>query len=211
MKTCYIFAACEGEPQNFTPEENDLIIAADAGFLKLKKYGITPHIILGDFDSMKEIPQNGEIIKHPVRKDDTDTLLAVKTGFERGYTRFVIYGGTGGRLDHTLANLQTLSFIATNGGIGFLCGNDFTATALTNKSISFSEKAKGNISLFSATDKCEISIDGLLYSLNRATVTHDFPIGVSNEFVGEESKITVHNGTAIIIWSGGLEDCFYMP
>ena len=212
-KICYIIGAGNGV-MPFEKKEGDLVIAADGGYRALCTLGVKPDLVLGDFDSLSEeaLPTGTtEIVRYPVRKDDTDTLLAVKTGFERGYTRFVIYGGTGGRLDHTLANLQTLSFIATNGGIGFLCGNDFTATALTNKSISFSEKAQGTISLFSATDKCEISLDGLLYSLNRATVTHDFPIGVSNEFVGEESKITAHSGTAIIIWSGGLEDCFYMP
>lgn len=204
MKTCYIFAAAKGEPKEFIPETDDLVIAADAGFLKLKKYGAKPHIILGDFDSMEEIPNEGEIIKHPVKKDDTDTILAVKTGFERGFTRFVIYGGTGGRLDHTLANLQTLSFIAERGGQGFLCGNNFTATALKNGQICFSEKAKGNISVFSATNSCEISIEGLLYPLKNATITHDFPLGVSNEFIGEKSKITVLGGTALIIWSGDL-------
>lgn len=205
MKTCYIFAACEGEPLNFAPCKDDLIIAADAGFLKLEKYKVSPHIILGDFDSMTEIPTTGEIIKHPVKKDDTDTLLAVKVGLERGYTRFVIYGGTGGRLDHTLANLQTLSFIAEKDGNGFLCGNDFTATALKNGQICFSEKAKGNISVFSATNSCEISIEGLLYPLKNATITHDFPLGVSNEFIGEKSKITVLGGTALILWSGKTE------
>lgn len=204
MKTCYIFSAAEGEPTSFTPEKDDLIIAADAGFLKLKKYGIKPHIILGDFDSMTQIPNEGEIIKHPVRKDDTDTLLAVKTGFERGYNRFVIYGGTGGRLDHTLANLQTLSYIASLGGSGYLCGDDFTATAIKDSTLCFSENAKGNISVFSATNYSTISIDGLLYPLSKVSISHDFPLGVSNEFIGKKSKITVHSGTILIIWSGDL-------
>jgi len=205
MKTCYIFAAAKGEPKIFAPKSDDLVIAADAGFLKLGKYGVSPHLVLGDFDSMNEIPAVGEIIKHPVKKDDTDTLLAVKTGFDRGYTRFVIYGGTGGRLDHTLANLQTLSFIAARDGMGFLCGDDFTATALRDSTIYFSEKATGNISVFSATSECKVSIKGLLYNLENKTLTHSFPLGVSNEFIGEKSEISISGGTAFILWSENLE------
>ena len=201
MKTCYIFAAAEGEPKVFAPKSDDLIIAADGGYLKLEKYDVKPHLVLGDFDSLNEIPKQYEIIKHPVKKDDTDTLLAVKTGFSRGYKRFVIYGGTGGRLDHTLANLQTLSFIASNGGIGFLCGNDFTATAISKGEIEFESIAKGNISVFSAVENSTVSLSGLLYPLEKATVSYNFPIGVSNEFIGENAKITILEGTVIIIWS----------
>lgn len=206
MKTCYIFAACEGEPKTFSPKRDDLIIAADAGFLKLEKYKIRPHIVLGDFDSLKEIPDCDEIIKHPARKDDTDTLLAVKVGFERGFSRFVIYGGTGGRLDHTIANLQTLNFIAEKGGQGFLCGSDFTATALKDSSVQFTDKAKGNISVFSVTNECEVTIKGLLYPLKNKKLTPNFPLGVSNEFIGEKAEIKITKGTALIIWSGELKD-----
>lgn len=206
MKTCYIFAAAKGEPTKFTPCKDDLIIAADGGFLKLKNYSTEPHIVLGDFDSLEEIPTHSNVIKHPVKKDDTDTLLAVKTGFEQGYNRFVIYGGTGGRLDHTFANLQTLSFIAQKSGTGFLCGEGFVATAVSNSVISFKESAKGNISVFSLSNECEVTIEGLLYTLKNAAVTNNFPIGVSNEFIGKTAKISVQNGTALIIWSGDLDD-----
>lgn len=200
MKTCYIFGAALGLPESFNPSADDLIIAADAGYLKLKELGVTPHITVGDFDSLEKTPTNTEIIKHPIRKNDTDTLLAVKIGLDNGYKRFCLYGCAGGRLDHTLANLQTLSFIASNKACGYLKGEDFTATALKDSSLEFSSEKKGNISVFSATDECEISIDGLLYTLNHEKITFNFPLGVSNEFKGEKSKITVHNGTAIILW-----------
>lgn len=200
MKTCYIFGAALGLPESFNPSADDLIIAADAGYLKLKELGVTPHITVGDFDSLENIPTDTEIIKHPVRKNDTDTLLAVKIGLDKGYKRFCLYGCAGGRLDHTLANLQTLSFIASNKACGYLKGEDFTATALKDSSLEFSSEKKGDISVFSATDECEISIDGLLYTLNHEKITFIFPLGVSNEFIGKKAKITVHKGTAIIIW-----------
>lgn len=200
MKTCYIFGAASGLPESFEPQSQDLIIAADAGYLALEKLNATPHITVGDFDSLENIPTNTEIIKHPVRKNDTDTLLAVKIGLEKGYKHFCLYGCAGGRLDHTLANLQTLSFIASNNATGYLKGKDFTATALKDSSLEFPSQKKGNISVFSATNESEISIDGLLYNLNHKKITYNFPLGVSNEFIGKKSKITVHKGTAIIIW-----------
>lgn len=200
MKTCYIFGAALGLPESFNPSADDLIIAADAGYLKLKELGVTPHITVGDFDSLEKTPTDTEIIKHPIRKNDTDTLLAVKIGLDKGYKRFCLYGCAGGRLDHTLANLQTLSFIASNKACGYLKGEDFTATALKDSSLEFSSEKKGNISVFSATDECEISIDGLLYTLDNSRITYNFPLGVSNEFIGKKSKITVHKGTAIIVW-----------
>ncbi len=199
MKTCYIFSAALGETENFKPNTEDLIIAADAGYLKLEKLGIKPHLTVGDFDSLGEIPKNTEIIKHPVKKDDTDTLLAIKIGLERGYKNFELYGCSGLRLDHTLANLQALSFIANNGGTAFLYGEDFIATAI-NDNITFPSDKSGNISVFSATSDCIISIDGLLYNLEKTKISYDFPLGVSNEFIGEKSKITVHSGTAIIVY-----------
>ena len=200
MKTCYIFGAAFGFPENFNPKDGDLVIGADAGYLKLESLRVTPHLTVGDFDSLKVIPKNCEVIKHPVKKDDTDTMLAVKIGFNRGYKNFCLCGCAGKRLDHTLANLQTLSYIAERGGKAYLIGDDFVATAIKEGSIEFDKNSKGNISVFSATDRCEVSIMGLLYPLEKAEITYDFPLGVSNSFIGKPVKITVHKGTAIIIW-----------
>ena len=205
MKTCYIFSAAEGLPENFTYDQNDLIIAADAGFLHLRNMGVKPDICVGDFDSLGSMPDCERIVRHPVRKDDTDTMLAVKTGLDEGFERFVLYGCAGGRFDHSLANLQALAFIAERGGKGFLCGEDFTAAAIKNGSISFKKIASGTISVFSAVTECrEVFITGLLYNLENARLGFDFPLGVSNEFTGEKSVIRIGDGTAYVIWSGDL-------
>ncbi len=199
MKICYIFGSADGLPKSLSPNKDDLIIAADRGYLRLKELGITPHLTVGDFDSLGKVPNDCEIIRHPVKKDDTDTLLAVKIGLELGYKSFRLYGCTGKRLDHTLANLQILSFIAEKGATGRLYGEGFVATAIKEDELTLDAKATGNISIFSATSESEISVKGLLYPLDRKTITYDFPIGVSNEFIGEKAKITVHKGTVIII------------
>ena len=169
MKTCYIFSAADGLPKNFEKQKDDIIIAADAGYNHLLKLNIKPDIVLGDFDSLGFVPENIEIIKHPVKKDDTDTLLAVKTGLERGFSRFVLYGAVGGRLDHTIANVQTLNFIAENGGIGFICGDSFVVTSIKNSKIVLNPLNSGNVSIFSATENSKgVSVKGLLYELENA-------------------------------------------
>ena len=202
MKTCYIFSAAEGLPKNFEKQCDDIVIAADAGYRHLEKMGIVPDIVLGDFDSLEFVPNVSEIIKHPVKKDDTDTMLAVKTGLERGFKRFVLYGCVGGRLDHTLANIQTLNFIAQNGGSGYIYGEDYGITAIKDSSITFSEEQTGNVSVFSAdTVSVGVTIKGLLYELEGASLSSNFPLGVSNEFIGKESVISVEKGTLCIIFS----------
>ena len=193
-------------PKQLQCGADDIIIAADAGYKHLENLGISPDVAVGDFDSLGIIPPNVEIIKHPVKKDDTDTMLAVKTGFERGFNRFVLYGCLGKRLDHTLANIQTLNYIASNGGTGFICGDDYTVTAIKNSNLSFSAKAEGNISIFSADTKASgVTVKGLLYELENAEIKSDFPLGVSNEFIGKESVITVENGTLNIIFDGTVD------
>lgn len=206
MGICYIFGAGEGKPESFSPQKDDLVIAADAGIKSLEKLSVKPDIAVGDFDSLGCIPVCGEIIKHPVMKNDTDMMLAVKTGFERGYTSFVLYGGAGGRPDHTFANVQTLTYIAKQGGIGFLdlCG--FTATVIINGSLEFSNRATGTVSVFALSETAEdVSIKGLQYLLNNAEIESGFPLGVSNEFIGEPASIKIGKGTVLVIWQGSSD------
>ena len=207
MKTCYIFSAAEGLPKNFKKGKDDIVIAADGGYNHLLNLDIKPDIVLGDFDSLGFVPETSEIIKHPVKKDDTDTLLAVKTGFSRGFNRFVLYGCLGGRLDHTFANIQTLNFIAENGGQGFICSEDSVITSVRNSAITFRALNGGNVSVFAASSTASgVSVKGLLYETENAEITANFPLGVSNEFIGEEAKISVKDGMLNIFFDGDLDD-----
>lgn len=205
MQTCYIFSAADGLPEKLEIKKGDLVIAADLGFENAGKLGVKPDIVLGDFDSLGYEPSGIEIIKHPVRKDDTDTLLAIKVGLGKGYKKFVIYGGTGGRLDHTIANIQSLAFLAENNAFGILKGDKYCVTAIKNRSVSFCEKARGNVSVFAFEKVSGVSISGLLYELENAELSPCFPLGVSNEFIGKKSEISVKNGTLIIYYDGNEE------
>ena len=116
MRRCFIFAAGTYYGLRERPRTGDLVLAADAGYLACRQAGVVPDLLLGDFDSMDQPADFDRIRRVPVEKDDTDTMLAVKTGLEQGCGEFYLYGGTGGkRLDHTLANLQTLLYLRRHG------------------------------------------------------------------------------------------------
>ena len=145
---CYIFGAMPIDTFDFKINKDDIVIAADAGILNAEKFNITPDFIIGDFDSLGYTPTDSSTIVHPIEKDDTDTMLAVKLGLSKGYKNFRVFGGIGGRLDHTYANIQTATYIAENGGNAQFFGNKENLTVLKGSQISFPKYNKGNIFTF---------------------------------------------------------------
>ena len=203
MNTCFIFGAMPVENMSVRPTENDLIIAADAGLKSLEALNVTPDLIVGDFDSLDYTPEGDNVIKHPVKKDETDTILAIDIAFSKGYSSFIIYGCLGGRLDHTLGSIQTASYIAEKGGTILFIDKETFLTIIKENTITFTDKNQGTVSVFAISEKAEgVNISGLLYTVENAVLTPDYPLGVSNEFIGENSKITVSNGKLCIIWNG---------
>ncbi len=176
----------------------DFIIAADAGYLTCKRLGIAPNLIMGDFDSAPMPQAEVPVLTHPAEKDDTDSMLAVKHGLGLGYSEFVLLGGLGGRLDHTLANIQTLHYIARAGGRGTLYGGDTTLTTVREGSLTL-RRSPHIVSVFALDGPCYgVTERGLYYLLEEATVTGSFPIGVSNLFAEETATISVREGTLLV-------------
>jgi len=201
-KVCYIVGAGSFDNTVFNVQKDDCVIAADGGYKYLEKLNINPDLLLGDFDSLDEIPIHPNIIKHPKQKDDTDMMLAVKTGLELGYKCFVIYGGLGGRLDHTMANIQTITHLSRQGAKAYLVGEGIVITAVTNGKIEFDSSKNGVVSIFCNGSYAKgVYLKNLKYELNNATLTSDIPIGVSNEFIGKDSTVTVNDGTLVVMWS----------
>lgn len=200
---CYIIGASLSiDAINIDPSDGDLLIAADGGLSYLEKLSLKADIILGDFDSLGNIPQGPNVIRYPVEKDETDMFIAVKTGLEKNYKKFIIYGGLGGRLDHTYANIQILSFLSRNNAIGYLVGEGQVVTAITNGGLELDKDNKGYISVFSNGDEAKgVNISGLKYELNHARLSCVVPLGISNEFIGRDSFISVDKGTLIIMWN----------
>lgn len=198
---CYIIGAGENYGLDFTPTTDDFVIAADAGIRYLKQRGLTANLVIGDFDSFNDIPAHPNTKELNPEKDDTDMFAAVREGIKAGYSFFHIYCGMGGRIDHTIANMQILAYLSQNDMQGFLFGKDSVITAITNRNISFDKVPSGYISVFSYTEKSEgVNLQNLKYELNNAVLTNTFPLGVSNEFIGKESSISVSDGTLLIVF-----------
>ena len=198
---CVIFAG--GADHGFTPviSPDDLVIAADAGYSACKKRGIMPDLAVGDWDSLVDSAIECQRVDLPVDKDDTDTLAAIRIGIERGFQEFHICCGTGGRIDHTLANLQCLVLLAKQGRRGFLYDEGSAVTAVTDGEIRFAASASGGVGVFAADGTAQdVTVKGLKYTLDNGTLTADFPVGVSNSFIGRESVIAVKKGTLYVVF-----------
>ena len=200
MKQCIIFCAAEFDKLAAPIGKEDYILAADGGLRHLKKLGMHPNGIIGDFDSLGYVPKGAEVF--PVEKDDTDAMLAARKGLELGFREFLFYGSLDGpRLDHTVANFQTLQFLADQEATGYLIGNDYLVTVLKNGSLSFPAGSEGILSVFCmGADAVGVTITGAKYELEKGILSAGFPLGVSNHFVGKTVEISVEDGSLLILW-----------
>ena len=199
MKNCIIFCAGGFDALAAPIPDGAVVIAADGGLQYTRKLGLNPDVILGDFDSLGYIPEGANVF--PVEKDDTDAMLAVRRGLDMGCDTFYIYGGLeGSRLDHTVANFQTLQFLTDRNARGFLVGENYIVTAVKNAALEF-EKAEGIVSVFCmGADAHGVTLSGLGYPLEDGTLTAGFPLGVSNYFKEEISRIQVKDGSLLVLW-----------
>ncbi len=212
---CIIISAGSFTPVDIPLYEGDYCIACDAGFKYAQELGILPDLIVGDFDSaseagpilmhsIEEIAESdpSRIVKLEVRKDDTDTIKAVKIGLSKGYKKFYLYGALGGRrFSHSMANIQTLTYIKHNGGRGYIFDADKMLMIAENETVKFNRGNTGYLSIFSLSEKAiGVTLKGLMYSLEDGELTRDFPLGVSNEFIiDEEAEVTVKDGTLLLV------------
>ena len=202
-RICHIFAAGEWDRSMPSCEKEDFIIAADAGYEYARELGIKPDLVVGDLDSLGSDPTDVKVVRYPSIKDDTDTMLAVKIGLDRGCREFRIYAGTGGRLDHTLANLQVLQYISRRKGCrGYLISSSQVITAITNDTFRFDEGLYDTVSVFALGESAEgVSISGMKYSVRDTQLDPFYPLGVSNELTGKKASVSVRRGTLVIVWT----------
>lgn len=203
---CYIFGAGDRTLCHIELTEEDLVIAADGGFDYLEEIGLRADCVLGDFDSVESYNLPSDCIRYPRKKDDTDMMLAARLGLDKGYTEFRIYGGLGGRLDHTLGNIQVLTYLSRQGAMGTLIGDTYSLRVVTDSVVTFGkdlpENRAGNLcSVFSLSDvSVNVNIQGLEYEVEGTTLTNSFPLGISNEFTGRKGIISVQKGTLAVLW-----------
>lgn len=134
-------------------------------------------------------------------KNDPDMLACVRIGMERGFRSFHLIGGTGKRIDHSIANLQALGFLAQQGMHGYLYGEHQLVRAIRNESVCFPKEMQGYFSALSLSDECHgVTERGFKYIVTDVTLSNMMPTGLSNEFVGTEAEISVKDGTLLLIY-----------
>ncbi len=201
MPTCYLVGAGDFTARDFQPGSGDFVIAADAGYQALVGIGVRPGLLVGDFDSLSTRPEGVSIRIFPVEKDDTDMGIAIAEGWARGYRSFTLYGADGGRADHTLANLQLLGGLSRRGAAARMVCPRYDVFALTGGTLMLPKREKGTVvSVFCHGTRARgVTLRGLKYLLNQATLSCDRPLGVSNEFTGaQEASVTVDRGTLLV-------------
>ncbi len=201
MGICYIVGAgeCAKLPEI---KEGDFVIAADGGYDSLMRQGITPNLLVGDLDSIENSPSGVEILRFKSEKDETDMHLAFLEGERLGYREFLIYGGMGGRCDHSFANYSLLYFIAKKGYAATLVGicEDVKVVACGEVTLPLAESGK-YFSVFAFGGEAGgISIKNAAYELENAKLSPDFPLGVSNQFRDTPPTISVKDGALLIIF-----------
>lgn len=207
-KKCIVIGAGDLTVGQVSVGEEDLVIAVDGGINYCGVLEIEPDILIGDFDSvnetqreailqMKEAAPERVVVLKP-EKDDTDMLAALRLGLEKGYDYFLIYGGCGGRMEHTLANIQCLLFLKNNGAVGYLMDGSGMVFVMKNEEVKLRDNLEGYFSLFCLGKEAKgVTIRGMKYELTDFVMTNDFPIGVSNEFIGKEATISVKDGELV--------------
>ena len=204
-KKCIVIGAGDLTVGAVNVGEEDLVIAVDGGINYCGILEIEPDIILGDFDSVNEAQREAiltmkeqapdRVIALKPEKDDTDMLAALKMGLKMGYDYFLIYGATGGRLEHTLANIQCLLYLKNHDAVGYLMDGSGMIFVMKNEEVKLRDNLEGYFSLFCLGKEAKgVTIKGMKYELEDYTMTNDFPIGVSNEFIGKEATISVEEG-----------------
>ena len=189
----------------FYKTDDPVVIAADRGLEVLDKAGIKPDVIMGDFDSVDadvlDKYRSDELIRFDSVKDFTDGEAAVDMAVKSSSpeSKVIILGGTGGRMDHTLANLQSAVFAQERGVQVHIQSPDTEIFTLASGELRLPRREDWSLSLFAA-DRCEgLSIRGAKYELEDAVLTSGFPLGVSNAWAEPEATISVERGVLLII------------
>lgn len=210
MNRCVIFGGGEIADIRYTQnllQKEDYIICADRGYAYCSLMNVVPNLVLGDFDSYSgRISPKCEIMRYPIEKDDTDTMLAVKEAIRRGYREILMVGMLGGRLDHTLANIQTLVYAVQHGETAQIIDKGCRITVIkSGQSVTVPYERGFHFSVFCHSDSASgVNIRHAKYELENGQITNGFPIGVSNSFLpGEDAQVSVEEGILVIVANQG--------
>ncbi len=204
MMRAYIYIGGEIDPAGITevPEKDDLTIAADSGWHNAKALGVTPKILVGDFDSVGTLPEAEEVFALPPEKDRTDTQMAVDLALSRGARDLVIIGGLSGRLDHTLSNIGILSYLHQNKCHGILTDGKNRVRYIKNGGAILPRSNFDYFGIIALSGKVKgVTLDGCKYPLKKATLQRLCQYAVSNEIHGNCALVEVGKGEVLVVES----------
>ena len=184
------------------PAAGDFVIACDRGYAYCLRDAIRPDLVIADFDSYGgQIAPEIPVLRLPTEKDDTDTMSALRYACDGGYEEVHLYCALGGRLDHTLANVQALAWCAERGIFAAIESPDTRLFSLRDAALRLPRREGFSLSVFSLTDRSRVTIRGVKFPLEDAEISNGFPLGVSNEWTDGEALVTAHEGTLLIVES----------
>ena len=204
LLTCALVAASDFNGRHFAEQRSagafGTVIAVDGGYAHVEGAGCAPDAVIGDFDSLGYVPEGDAVIEHPVHKDASDLELALEYAANRGFTRAIVYGALGGRLDHSVANLQMCARFAEQGTDVQIIGVDCIVDILVGPgTLALPTCEQGTVSVFSAVDESRgVTERGMEYPLEGATLTNRTTLGLSNELIGQPASVSVEQGTLFI-------------
>lgn len=190
---------------------NNYIICADGGYDIALKHNIVPDLLIGDFDSLQgTLPEDIEKKVFPPEKDYTDLELAVRYCRTLDASHVEIAGGLGGRLDHTVANIQILSqYSDFFDSLVIRDGKNkcFILNGSETSHINIPAEDDSYLSIFSLSEECEgVTFTGVKYPLENHTLTRTFPLGVSNEFKEKSAFLSIKKGTLLVVISKNCQE-----
>ena len=215
---CVVFSGGSFTPGNLLRQivtRAAYIICADGGVRHAKMMGVTPDLVLGDFDTLTpeeldELSADGvELLRYPAEKDFTDTHLAVLKALEMGFSDIDILAALGGRIDHALANIMLLALPqAQSARIRIL--EERQEVFLIRKSGKVDGEKGEVVSLLPLTGQVTgISTEGLCYQVPGGVLTMGITMGVSNILCQKEAVISIGSGLLLVIHAlgTGQDEC----
>lgn len=184
-------------------QPGDFIVACDAGYRNATRLGVTPDLIVGDFDSAPQPETNRQTIVLPHVKDDTDTQFAARWLLEHGFDEVVLLGALGGaRVEHMFANISTGLYLALHGVQVVLAdARSEMHYLLPERPLDLPRKDWMYLSVYAlGAPMTGVTLQGVYYPLEEATLSElDYPLGTSNEFTQSVAHLQCATGHGLVV------------
>ena len=179
----------------------ELIIAADRGWDNAALNGLTPGLLVGDMDSISDVPSGVETFRVPSVKDDADGQLAVNEAIARGATRVTLVGQLSGRADHTLSALYMLDALRLRSVEAEMVDDRNRVRVICGETVILRRRGYRYFGVISLGETI-YSAHGCFYEADRAALSRTNPtLGISNEITAETAEIEVSGDPAFLVES----------